>query len=194
MQVYRGVMTNHYEIMGNNLLGAYKPDVWMTLETFSKDTQASVSAQDKVRGLFLKFVQRLTNRTNQHIRWCVWIDRQPSSGKLHIHATLTFEKFVIPEKEIGGLWLGMVSKKNVSLDEIIGNFTSSNCNGDKLWKSMFASRITTDRRNIKTGMTYGFKKHEVFQSGSTCPRKGSCKHRTCWLHTDEDWNKVLVRR
>ena len=76
---------------------AYRPDYFITLDTFLGDTKATDRAHANLTRKVRLFFRRLSNKTKQHIRYVCWYDQAPTSGKLHIHGSVTFEKFIIPE-------------------------------------------------------------------------------------------------
>ena len=90
---------------------AYRPDYFITLDTFLGDTKATDRAHANLTRKVRLFFRRLSNKTKQHIRYVCWYDQAPTSGKLHIHGSVTFEKFIIPANEVRALWLAMVKNK-----------------------------------------------------------------------------------
>ena len=195
---WRNVDSQAKEEMKDRLVEAYNPDVCITLESFGKDTGATLPTINKREQNAVKFVRRLANSSNQHIRYTMFLDRCPTSGKIHIHLTLTYEKRIIPVRELKRLWLCMVmpklSKQVEKDNDRLNNKEWLDLHQEGKWKSNFAIKTSTKREVLGEQLFYGFRKHENFTDGTACPKKGSCRHRSCWLITTEKWNSVLEQR
>ena len=193
-----GVSGEAKEQMKSILVEEYKPDLFLTLETFGSDKGGTTPTRDKRTARVVLFVDRLANSTKQHIRYTLFADRCPTSGKIHFHLTLTFEKYIVSKREIEKLWLCMVKgklNKQIEKDnDRLSNKEWLEFHQQGKWKSNYACKVSTDKEVLGEQLFYGFRKHEEFREGVACPKKGSCKFRSCWLITTEKWNSVLEQR
>ena len=195
---WRGVDDEAKEEMKDRLVEAYNPDVFITLESFGSDTGGTLPTINKREQTAVRFIRRLANSSKQHIRYTMFLDKCSTSGKIHIHLTLTYEKRIIPVRELEKLWLCMVmpklSKQVEKNNNRLSNSEWLNLHKEGKWKSNFAIKTSTKREVLGEQLFYGFRKHESFTDGTACPKKNKCRHRSCWLITDDKWKAVLLRR
>ena len=111
---------------------------------------------------------------------------------------MTFEKEVIPSKDISKLWLGMVKKQLPKNCEHLNDKMSVDAwvsaVKDARVKALSAIDITDDEDRIANSTFYGWRKHDYTIDEVSCPRKGSCKHRECRVVGDSVWKKIIQRR
>jgi hypothetical protein len=195
---WRGVSDEAKEEMKKVLVEAYNPDIFLTLETFGSDTGATSPTIDTRKQLAVRFIRRLANSSKQHIRYTMYAERCPTSNKIHLHLTLTYEKRIIPVRQVEKLWLCMVmprvSKKIENSKDRLSSAEWLDLHKEGKWKSNFAVKSSTKRSALGEQLFYGWRKDSEFADGTACPKRGSCRHRSCWLITDDKWKEVLVRR
>ena len=111
---------------------------------------------------------------------------------------MTFEKKVIPQKDISKLWLGMVKKQLPKEHEYLNDKMSVDAwlsaVKDARVKALSAIDITSDEGRVNNSTFYGWRKHDFTIDEVSCPKKGSCRYKKCCCVGDNVWKQKLQQR